>query len=102
MYLFKESEMYEFKKANSVYRALNHPLRQRLLFEIDQAGDRGMKVTPLYCKLRIEQSVCSQHLAILRDSGLVKTIRDGKFINYLVNHKRIEDLKEITSKLIKH
>ena len=46
----------------------------------------------LCVRLRLEQSVASQHLAILRKAGIVSTQRDGKFIYYSVNFKRLEEI----------
>jgi DNA-binding transcriptional ArsR family regulator len=58
-----------------------------------------MTVTEIYVRLRLEQSVASQHLAILRRAGIVKTERDGKFIYYTVNHNRIEDINKFVLEL---
>ena len=60
------------QRAKLKVRALNHPLRQKMLTLIKDNGNR-MNVTDIYVKLRIEQSVASQHLAILRNQGLVST-----------------------------
>ena len=81
-------DLLNVKKAALVLRAINHKLRQQMLKQIDEHGK--MTVTELYVKLRLEQSVASQHLAILRKAGFVKTSRDGKFIYYSVNAKRME------------
>lgn len=101
MYLLKEAELNQSKKAARVYRALNHTLRQRMLFEIDAVGKGGMRVTDLFVKLRMEQSVASQHLAVLRKAGLVFTERTGKFIAYRVDYKKLAEVKNITAQLIK-
>ena len=87
------------KKAALVLRALNHKLRQQILRLIDEHGK--MTVTQLYLKLRLEQSVASQHLAILRKAALVKTIRNGKFIYYSINTERLEELNEFAKNLLK-
>lgn len=86
------------KKAALVLRALNHKLRQQILKLIDE--NEKMTVTDLYVKLRLEQSVASQHLAILRKAGFVKTIRDGKFIYYSVNVSRMEELNKFVKELL--
>lgn len=86
------------KKAALVLRAVNHKLRQQILKQIDEHGK--ITVTELYVKLRLEQSVASQHLAILRKAGFVKTERDGKFIYYSVNFPRIEQINEIVDNLL--
>ena len=87
------------KKAALVLRALNHKLRQQILRLIDEHGK--MTVTQLYLKLRLEQSVASQHLAILRKAALVKTVRNGKFIFYSINTERLEELNEFAKNLLK-
>ena len=78
------------KKAAMILRALNHKLRQQIVKLIDE--HKRLTVTEIYIKLRLEQSVASQHLAILRRAGVVKTTRDGKFIYYSVNASRIEGI----------
>lgn len=79
------------QKAKMKVRALNHPLRQKMLTLIKDNGNR-MNVTDIYVKLRIEQSVASQHLAILRNQGLVSTEREGKTIWYSVDDNAIKQL----------
>ncbi len=91
-------DLLEVKKAALVLRALNHKLRQQILKLIDESGK--MTVTELYVKLRLEQSVASQHLAILRKAGFVKTERDGKFIYYSVNINRIHELNRFVGELL--
>lgn len=91
-------DLLNLKKAALTLRALNHKLRQQILKMIDEHGK--MTVTELYVNLRLEQSVTSQHLAILRKAGFVKTTRDGKFIYYSVNTSRIEDLNRFLNQLL--
>jgi len=90
------------KKAVLVFRAVNHPLRQRIaeLLQEEEAAGRKMTVTDLYIKLRLEQSVASQHLAIMRRQGVVKTERSGKFIYYRVDTERIDAINEAAEKLV--
>jgi len=92
-------DLQNVKKAALILRALNHKLRQQILKLIDDNG--RMTVTEIYVQLRLEQSVASQHLAILRKAGFVKTERDGKFIYYSVNDLRLEDLNKFVNELLK-
>lgn len=85
------------KKAAINLRALNHPLRRHLLEALKEAGQ--LTVSELYIKLRMEQSVCSQHLAILRRAKLVTTIRSGKFINYKIDQDRIDHVLALSEQL---
>lgn len=87
------------KKAALILRAINHKLRQQILKQIDEHGK--MTVTQLYLILRLEQSVASQHLAILRMAALVKTARKGKFIYYSINANRLEEINEFVKNLLK-
>lgn len=86
------------KKGASVYRALNHPLRQKILQLIHKDGK--IKVTDLYIKLRLEQSLVSQHLAILRHANIVLTQREGKFIYYSVNYQKLAQIHKLAQELI--
>jgi len=90
--------LYNVKKAALVLRALNHKLRQQILGLID--SEKKITVTEIYVRLRLEQSVASQHLAILRRAGIVLTQRDGKFIHYTVNYKRIEEINQFVHDLV--
>ncbi len=85
------------RKGVLILRALNHDLRQKMIKLLKEKGT--MTVTEIYVKLRLEQSVASQHLAILRKSGVVKTIREGKFIHYSLNKDRIKEINGIVKDL---
>jgi DNA-binding transcriptional ArsR family regulator len=91
-------DYYNVKKAALTLRALNHKLRQQLLKLIDE--EKKITVTEIYVRLRLEQSVASQHLSILRKAGIVLTERDGKFIYYTINHKRIEEISQFVQSLV--
>lgn len=91
-------DLLNVKKAALILRAINHKLRQQMLKLIDEQGK--ITVSELYVKLRLEQSVASQHLAILRKAGFVKTSRDGKFIYYSVNVSRMEELNQFVDQLL--
>jgi DNA-binding transcriptional ArsR family regulator len=91
-------DLLNVKKAALVLRAVNHKLRQQILKIIDEQGK--ITVTEIYVKLRLEQSVASQHLAILRKAGFVNTVRDGKFIYYSVNTARLEELNQFVDALL--
>ncbi|MEO6718844.1 MAG: metalloregulator ArsR/SmtB family transcription factor [Ferruginibacter sp.] len=91
-------DYYNVKKAALILRALNHKLRQQLIKLIEE--EKKITVTEIYVRLKLEQSVASQHLAILRKAGIVTTQRDGKFIFYIINHKRIDEISNFVTQLI--
>jgi DNA-binding transcriptional ArsR family regulator len=92
-----EVDLRTIKRASLTLRALHHSLRKKLLEMIEAKGK--VTVTELYAKLKIEQSVASQHLAILRRAKVVNTQRDGKKIFYSVNGKRIAEVAELAKDL---
>lgn len=87
----------ELRKAVLVLRAINHKLRQRII-ELLEKND-SLAVTDIYVKLRLEQSVASQHLAILRRAGVVNTTRNGKFIYYSLDHDRLAQIGRLVEEL---
>ena len=86
------------KNAAMVLRSLNHILRQQLIKTIHE--NKRITVTELFGKLGLEQSVTSQHLAILRKAGIVFRLRDGKFIYYSINYPRAKEINLYSKNLV--
>ncbi|HEY0262433.1 MAG TPA: metalloregulator ArsR/SmtB family transcription factor [Chitinophagales bacterium] len=85
------------KRVQLTLRAVNHPLRKEMLQIIEQR--KKVTVTELYTRLRIEQSLASQQLSLLRKAGTLETTRDGKFIYYSVNAKRLSEIARFVEAL---
>ena len=64
-------------------RALGNTKRIQILNFI--RSEKNTVVNKIYSFLGIEQSVTSQHLAILRDAKVVDTYKEGKFVHVSVN-----------------
>jgi len=92
-----ELDYENLRKVVSVLRAVNHRLRQEII-ELLQGRDQ-ITVTDIYVQLRIEQSVASQHLAILRRAEIVNTTREGKYICYSLNKAKLAVISKLASKL---
>ena len=73
--------------SSDLMRALAHPLRLRILGFIDQHGT--INVNKIYHALKIEQSITSQHLRILRSANVLVAEREGKFIHYSINYPTV-------------
>ena len=80
----------EVKKAQLILRAINNKLRIAIIELL--VTKKQMNVTDIYVHLRIEQSVASQHLAILRKAGIVKTERLGKVISYSIDYDKRDQI----------
>lgn len=68
------------------FRAMGHPTRLRIL-ERAVAGE--LCVSELETDLHRRQANISQHLAILRDRGLVTPTRKGKMVCYRLTDGRV-------------
>lgn len=88
----------QVKRSSLILRALNHKLRQQILKLLEEQSK--LTVTEIYIQLRLEQSVASQHLAILRRAGIVKTEREGKFIYYGLHHQRLLEIGKCVVELL--
>lgn len=86
------------KKGVATYRAINHSLRQKMLRMVHASG--RMTVTSIYKELNMEQSLASQHLAILRKYGFMTTEREGKFVFYKVNYARLDAIHQMTRMIV--
>ncbi len=90
----------KLRKSADVLRAINHKLRRKMMHMLEEAGK--MMVTDIYVALRLEQSVASQHLAILRKAGVLKTERQGKFIYYSLNKDRLKDVNNFVEDIVNY
>jgi len=90
----------EVKKGAAILRSINHKLRQSIIKLLEEKDK--LTVTEIYVKLRVEQSVASQHLAILRRAEFVKTSREGKNIHYSLNQARLEEVNTFIEQLLKN
>lgn len=67
---------------NDIFRALADPTR-RSIFEKLASG--SMNASALREGMEISQPAMSQHLSALRNAGLVREERQGRFVNYEVD-----------------
>lgn len=72
-------------------RAYDHPLRQQILKTLSA---EPMSVNELSARLKIGQSLTSQHLRILREQRLVGRNFDGRVRQYYCNRDVINALKQ--------
>jgi DNA-binding transcriptional ArsR family regulator len=86
-------------KGAKVLRALNNPTRQNIIKLIH--GSRRINVTDIYTKLKIEQAVASQQLAILRQEHFVNTERNGKVIYYSLNYERFAQVGKLIKDVLR-
>ena len=76
---------------SSVFTAIADPTRRAILWQL-RDGERS--VADLMEPLDLSQSAFSQHLGILRDSGLVQARREGRHQIYSVNPEALYEVAE--------
>lgn len=69
------------ERAAALLRALAN---ERRLLILCQLGDGELTVGALQARIGVSQSVLSQHLALLREEGIVATRRAGQTIYYRI------------------
>jgi len=77
----------KLNRASEILRALAHPVRLKIIGFIDK--NKSINVNKIYGSLKLEQSITSQHLRILRAADVVETNRNGKYIIYSVNYDKV-------------
>lgn len=90
--------MKQLEKASLILKALQSPLRQRILHLMFTRGQ--VTVTEVYTELELDQPIASQHLAILKNAGLVEHTREGKSVHYSANYSGIEKIVAVVQQLM--
>ncbi len=86
------------RKAAMVLRAFNHPLRQKIFNYL--AENENSTVSNIIVFFNMEQSIISQHLAILRRAKIIHNLKNGKFVHYYINRKRVAEIKSFISSIL--
>ena len=74
-----------FEQASRAMKAMSHPLRLKILCVL---GDKEVSVQDIVESVGTSQSNISQHLAILRDKGVLRTRKDANRVYYRVGDPR--------------
>ena len=75
----------EIEQASRSMKAIAHPLRLRILCTL---GAREVSVHDIVDQVGTSQSNISQHLAILREKGILATRKDANRVYYRVGDSR--------------
>jgi len=75
----------DIERASRSLKAMSHPLRLKILCVL---GDREVSVQDIVDNVGTSQSNISQHLAILRDKGILSSRKDANRVYYRVGDAR--------------
>jgi ArsR family transcriptional regulator len=84
------------REASQAMQAMAHPLRLKILCLI---GNQELPVLEIVEAVGTTQGNVSQHLAVLREHGLVETRRDGVKIFYRIPDPRILKMISLTREI---
>ncbi len=82
----------DIERASRSLKAMSHPLRLKILCVL---GDQEVSVQEIVENVGTSQSNISQHLAILRDKGILKSRKDANRVFYKVGDERTLKLIEM-------
>lgn len=75
----------DIERAARSLKAMSHPLRLKILCTL---GDQEISVQDIVENVGTSQSNISQHLAILRDKGILSSRKDANRVYYRVDDSR--------------
>lgn len=75
----------DIERASRSLKAMSHPLRLKILCTL---GDKEISVQDIVEHVGTSQSNISQHLAILRDKGILFSRKDANRVYYKVGDSR--------------
>lgn len=76
----------DINRASRCLKAMSHPLRLKILCVL---GDKWISVQDIVDQVGTSQSNISQHLAILRDKGILDFKKDANRVYYHIDDKRV-------------
>ncbi len=74
---------------NTLFKALNDPTRREIL---ELLKDKDLTAGEIADKFNISKPSISHHLDLLRQAGLVVSVKEGQFIYYSINTTVMDEM----------
>jgi ArsR family transcriptional regulator len=87
--------LYEVKA--DFFKTLGHPVRIRIL---ELLSERDQAVGEILPEVNVEAANLSQHLAVLRRSGLVTSRKNGATVVYALTSPQVADLLRVARRIL--
>ena len=84
--------------ATNILKAIAHPVRMSIVSILEDK--KKLNVSEIQGYLKIEQSVASHHLGLLKDKGVLKSERVGKKIFYSLKYKNLTQIVNCVSTIV--
>lgn len=82
-------QKHDFNNYAEKLKALGHPMRLKIAIEL---LNNNYTVNQLCSYLGIPQATVSQHLATLRNKGIIEGSRNGTSINYYLSNEKVQSI----------
>lgn len=83
----------------SLLKSIAHPTRIAIIELL--RNEKSLCVCTIYEKLNLEQSNISQHLKILKNSGILSSTKCGLQVMYKVEYPSIYQILDLSKEIIK-
>ena len=84
------------REASAAMQAMAHPLRLKILCLV---GNQELSVLEIVDAVGTTQSNISQHLAVLRDTGILATRKDANKVFYRIEDPRVLKMISLTREI---
>lgn len=74
---------------NIVFKALNDPTRREIL---EMLKDKDLTAGEIAAQFHISKPSISHHLDLLKQAGLVESVKEGQFIYYSLNTTVVDEI----------
>lgn len=91
--------LFSLSEDSQLLAALANPKRLEIVHLL---ADRKLRATEIYEMLDLPQANSSQHLAVLREAGIISVERNGRERFYLVANPRITELVNLVRMVTLH
>ena len=92
--LIERSE--NIREASEAMQAMAHPLRLKILCLV---GNQELSVLEIVDAVGTSQSNISQHLAVLRDNGILAALKDANRVFYRIGDARVLKMIALTREI---
>ena len=84
------------REASAAMQAMGHPLRLKILCLV---GNQELSVLEIVDAVGTTQSNISQHLAVLRDHGILKSRKEANKVYYRIEDPRVIKMISLTREI---
>ena len=86
-----------FELHSKILKAMSHPKRLEI---IQLLRDQALTVSQIQHMLDLPQANLSQHLMVMREAGVVETVKNGKEVTYSIAHQNFVEASHLIRQVL--